>query len=179
MPLYSLDGRRPSLPAEGRYWIAPSACLIGDVRLGLDAGIWFGAVLRGDNEPLIIGARTNIQESCTLHTDMGAPLVIGDGCTVGHNVILHGCAIGDDSLIGMGSVVLNGARIGRGCLVGAGALVTEGKTFDDYSLIIGSPAKAMRTLGKEAIEEIRAGAARYVANWRRYAAGLKRIDGSD
>jgi carbonic anhydrase/acetyltransferase-like protein (isoleucine patch superfamily) len=176
MPIYALDGRRPTLPAEGRFWIAPSACLIGDVALGLDVGIWFGAVLRGDNEPIVIGARTNIQESCTLHTDMGSPLVIGEDCTIGHNVILHGCAVGDGSLIGMGAVVLNGARIGRGCLVGAGALVTEGKIFDDWSLIIGSPARATRTLEKDAAEGLRGSAAHYVDKWRRYAAGLKRID---
>ena len=176
MPIYALDGRRPTLPAEGRFWIAPSACLIGEVVLGLDVGIWFGAVLRGDNEPIVIGARTNIQESCTLHTDMGSPLAIGEDCTIGHNVILHGCAVGDGSLIGMGAVVLNGARIGRGRLVGAGALVTEGKTFDDCSLIIGSPAKATRTLEKDVAEGLRGSAAHYVDKWRRYAAGLKRID---
>jgi carbonic anhydrase/acetyltransferase-like protein (isoleucine patch superfamily) len=176
MPLYSLGGRRPTLPAEDRYWIAPNAHLIGDVRLGVDVGVWFGAVLRGDNEPITIGARTNIQESCTLHTDMGYPLVIGDDCTIGHNVTLHGCAIGEGSLIGMGAVVLNGARIGRGCLVGAGALVTEGKIFDDRSLIIGSPAKTTRTLGEDAVDSNRRSAAHYVENWRRYASGLKRID---
>jgi carbonic anhydrase/acetyltransferase-like protein (isoleucine patch superfamily) len=179
MPIYSLGGRRPTLPAEGRFWIAPSACLIGDVVVGLDVGIWFGAVLRGDNEPIVIGARTNIQESCTLHTDMGSPLAVGEDCTIGHNVILHGCAVGDGSLIGMGAVVLNGARIGRGSLVGAGALVTENKTFDDFSLIIGSPAKAARTMDRDAIEELRRSAAHYVGNWRRYASGLKRIDPAD
>ena len=148
MPLYSLNGRRPTLPPEGFFWIAPNASVIGDVVVGLDVGIWFGAVLRGDNEPINIGARTNIQESCTLHTDMGSPLAIGEECTIGHNVILHGCAIGEGSLIGMGAIVLNGARIGRGCLVGAGALVTEGKTFDDHSLIMGSPAKAIADAGQ-------------------------------
>ncbi len=176
MPIYSLDGHRPTLPAAGRFWIAPSASLIGDVVVGLDVGIWFGAVLRGDNEPIVVGARTNIQESCTLHTDMGSPLAIGEDCTIGHNVILHGCTIGDGSLIGMGAVVLNGARIGRGCLVGASALVTEGKTFADYSLIIGSPAKATRTLEKDAAEGLRRSAAHYVEKWRRFATGLKRID---
>ncbi len=125
MPLYALDGRRPALPPEGRYWIAPSACLIGDVSVGIDVGIWFGAVLRGDNEPIDIGARTNIQDFCTLHTDMGYPLSIGDDCTIGHNAILHGCVIGEGSLVGMGAVVLNGARIGRGCLVG-GARAGDG-----------------------------------------------------
>ena len=137
MPLYSLNGRRPTLPPDGFFWIAPNASVIGDVVVGLDVGIWFGAVLRGDNEPINIGARTNIQESCTLHTDMGFPLSIGEDCTIGHNAILHGCAIGEGSLIGMGAIVLNGARIGRGCLIGAGALVTEGKAFDDHSLIVG------------------------------------------
>ncbi|MGC9957546.1 gamma carbonic anhydrase family protein [Roseiarcus sp.] len=176
MPLYSLDGRRPTLPAEGRFWIAPTACLIGDVRVGIDVGIWFGAALRGDNEPIVIGARTNIQESCTLHTDMGSPLTIGEDCTIGHNVILHGCTIGEGSLIGMGSVVLNRARIGRGCLVGAGALVTEDKSFDDFSLIMGSPAKATRTLDKDAIAALRFSAAHYVENWRRFAKALKPID---
>jgi carbonic anhydrase/acetyltransferase-like protein (isoleucine patch superfamily) len=175
MPLYSLNGRRPSLPPEGSFWIAPNACVIGDVVIGRDVGIWFGAVLRGDNEPIVIGARTNIQESCTLHTDMGSPLTVGEDCTIGHNAILHGCTIGDGALVGMGAIVLNGAKIGRGCLVGAGALVTEGKTFDDYSLIKGSPARATATLDKEAVEQLRLSAAHYVANWRRFAAGLTLI----
>jgi carbonic anhydrase/acetyltransferase-like protein (isoleucine patch superfamily) len=176
MTLYSLDGRGPTLPEEGRFWIAPNACLIGDVVVGLDASIWFGSVLRGDNEPIVVGARSNIQESCTLHTDMGSPLSIGEECTIGHNVILHGCTIGEGSLIGMGAVVLNGARIGRGCLVGAGALVTGGKSFEDFSLIVGSPAKTARTLDKEAVEGLRRSAAHYVENWRRFARELKRIN---
>jgi carbonic anhydrase/acetyltransferase-like protein (isoleucine patch superfamily) len=176
MPLYSLRDRRPTLPAEGRFWIAPTASLIGDVRLGTDVGIWFGAVLRGDNEPIVVGARTNIQESCTLHTDMGSPLDIGEDCTIGHNVILHGCTIGDGSLIGMGSVVLNRARIGRGSLVGAGALVTEDKSFDDFSMIMGSPARAVRILKPDAVAALRGSAAHYVDNWRRYAKGLAPID---
>lgn len=177
MPLYSLEGRRPALPPEGRCWIAPSACLIGDVSVGIDSGIWFGAVLRGDNEPIAIGARTNIQDNCILHTDPGHPLSVGDDCTIGHAAILHGCAIGDGSLIGMGAVVLNGARIGRGCLVGARALVTEGKDFADHSLIVGAPAKATRALDGEALADLRRSAQRYVQNWRRYASGLKRVDG--
>ncbi len=176
MPLYSFEGRRPLLPPEGHCWFAPDANLIGDVRLGRDVGVWFGAVLRGDNEPIVVGARTNIQEHCTLHTDMGFPLEIGEDCTVGHNAILHGCAIGDGSLIGMGAVVLNGARISRGCLVGARALVTEGKSFPDHSLIVGSPAKATRTLDAAAIETLRRSAEDYVAKWRRFASGLKLID---
>ena len=177
MPIYALHGRRPTFPGEGRWWVAPNATLIGDVRLGDEAGIWFGAVLRGDNEPIVIGARSNIQENCVLHTDMGSPLTIGEDCTIGHGVTLHGCTIGDGALIGMGAVVLNGAKIGRGSLVGAGALVTEGKEFPDHSLIVGSPAKAVRTLDAQAIAAVRASAARYVENWRRYAAGLERIDG--
>jgi len=176
MPIYSLHGVGPALPAEGRYWIAPNASLIGDVRLGDDVGVWFGAVLRGDNDPIVIGARTNIQDLCMLHTDLGSPLTIGEDCTIGHNVTLHGCSIADGSLIGMGSVVLNGAKIGRGCLIGARALVTEGKEFPDHSLIIGSPAKAVRTLNAEAIAALPRSAAHYVENWRRYAAGLKRTD---
>jgi carbonic anhydrase/acetyltransferase-like protein (isoleucine patch superfamily) len=175
MPLYSLNGREPTLPPKGSFWIAPTASVIGNVVVGLDVGIWFGAVARGDNEPITIGARSNIQESCTLHTDMGSPLTIGEECTIGHNAILHGCTIGDGSLIGMGAIVLNGARIGRGCLVGAGALVTEGKTFDDHSLIMGSPARAMRPLNQEAIAMLRLSAAHYVANWRRFAEGMKPI----
>ena len=177
MPLYSLDGRRPQLPPEGQYWIAPNASLIGDVRLGRDVGVWFGAVLRGDNEPIVVGARTNIQDLCILHTDMGYPLEIGEDCTIGHNAILHGCAIGNGSLVGMGAVVLNGARIGRGCLIGARALVTEDKVFPDHSLIIGAPAKATRTLDAAAAEALRGSAQHYVDNWRRYAPGLKTIGG--
>jgi len=175
MPLYSLDRRQPTLPADGSFWIAPNASVIGDVVVGLDVSVWFGAVLRGDNEPINIGARSNIQESCTLHTDMGFPLSIGEECTIGHNVVLHGCVIGEGSLIGMGSIVLNGARIGRGCLVGAGALVTEDKAFDDHSLVMGSPARAVRALDDEAVAKLRQSAARYVGNWRRFAAGMKPI----
>ena len=176
MPLYSLDGRRPTLPAEGEFWIAPDAAVIGDVRLGRDVGVWFGAVLRGDNEPIVIGARSNIQDLSALHTDIGSPLEIGEDCTIGHHAILHGCIIGDGSLIGMGAVVLNGARIGRGCLVGARALLTEDKTFPDHSLIIGSPAKAVRTLDGAAIDDLRSSAAHYVQNWRRFASGLRLFD---
>ncbi len=175
MPIYALDERKPQLPPEGRYWIAPSACVIGDVVLHEDVGIWFGAVLRGDNERLSIGARSNIQESVTLHTDAGLPLNVGTDCTIGHNAILHSCHIGDRTLIGMGAIVLNGARIGRNCLVGAGALVTENKSFPDGSLIVGSPAKVMRPLDERTIAALQASADRYVANWRRFAAVLKQV----
>jgi carbonic anhydrase/acetyltransferase-like protein (isoleucine patch superfamily) len=146
--------------------------VIGDVVLGEDCGVWFGATLRGDNETISIGARSNIQEGCALHTDMGFPLEIGEECTIGHNAILHGCVIGDGALVGMGAIVLNGARIGSGCLVGAGAIVTEGKVFPEGSLIVGAPAKIMRALDGAAIAGLRKSAASYVANWRRFASGL-------
>jgi carbonic anhydrase/acetyltransferase-like protein (isoleucine patch superfamily) len=175
MSIYALQGRRPALPAEGRYWVAPNASVIGDVVLEEDCGIWFGATLRGDNERIAVGARSNIQEGSTLHTDIGFPLEIGEDCTIGHNAILHGCFIGAGSLIGMGAIVLNGARIGRGCLVGAGALVTEGKVFADRSLIVGSPAKAIRTLDEEAIVRLKASAAHYVERWREFARGMTEI----
>ena len=176
MAAYALDGHAPELPEPGRCWIAPSAHVIGRVRLGLDVGIWFGAVLRGDNELIDIGDRSNIQEGGMLHTDLGFPLTVGADVTVGHHAILHGCSVGDGSLVGMGATVLNGARIGEGCLVGANALVTEGKAFPDFSLIVGSPAKVVRTLDAAAVEKLRASAASYVANWRRYSAGLRRVD---
>ena len=177
MPIYALDDRKPQLPPEGRYWIAPNASVIGDVELGEDCGIWFGATLRGDNERIRIGARSNIQEGCTLHTDMGSPLVIGEDCTIGHNAILHGCVIGEGSLIGMGAILLNGVRLGRGCLVGAGALVTEGRSFPDGSLIVGSPATLKRELDAETQARLKASAASYVANARRYSAGLTELRG--
>jgi carbonic anhydrase/acetyltransferase-like protein (isoleucine patch superfamily) len=176
MPIYALGDRKPILPPAGRYWLAPNASVIGDVTLGEDCGIWFGACVRGDNERISIGARTNIQEGCTLHTDMGFPLGVGEDCTIGHNAILHGCEIGEGSLIGMGAIVLNGARIGRGCLVGAGALVTEGKTFPEGSLIVGSPARVMRALDSRTIAALLASAAHYVENGRRFAAGLVEIE---
>jgi carbonic anhydrase/acetyltransferase-like protein (isoleucine patch superfamily) len=175
MPIYSLEGHAPELPADGHFWIAPDAHVIGNVRLGEDVGIWFGATLRGDNELIVIGAGSNIQEGCVLHTDPGAPLTVGTGCTIGHKAILHGCTIGDNSLVGMGATILNRARIGANCLVGAGALVTEGKTFPDNSLIVGAPAKAIRVLDDEAIADLRRSAQHYVENWKRFSAGLKRI----
>ncbi|RFB81206.1 gamma carbonic anhydrase family protein [Methylovirgula sp. 4M-Z18] len=177
MPVYSLDDVSPKLPADGRYWIAPSAEVIGRVDLAEDVGIWFGAVLRGDNEWISVGARSNIQEHCVLHTDMGLPLQIGVDCTIGHRAILHGCTIGDGTLIGMGATVLNGAKIGAGCLVGANALVTEGKEFADGSLIVGAPAKAVRVLSRDDLQRLRLSAANYVRNWQRFAKGLKRLDG--
>src|SRR5829696_1745635 len=161
MPIYALDGHTPSLPEPGRFWIAPGAHVIGLVRLGADVGIWFGAVLRGDNEPIELGERSNIQEGAMLHADPGFPLVVGPDVTVGHHAILHGCTVGAGALIGMGATVLNGARIGAGCIVGANALLTENKEFPDNSLIVGAPAKAVRALDAAAAEKLRASAMHY------------------
>ena len=172
MTLYALADRRPLPPASGRYWIAPTACVIGDVALGDDCSVWFGAVLRGDNERIALGARSNVQDGATLHTDLGFPLDIGEDCTIGHNAILHGCTIGAGSLIGMGAIVLNGAKIGRGCLVGAGALITEGKEFPDNTMILGAPAKVARELSPEQAARMGAGAMSYVRNWQRFKAQL-------
>lgn len=175
MPLYELEGKRPAIdPAGG--WIAPSADVIGDVRLGADVSVWFGAVVRGDNTPILIGARSNIQEGAVLHSDPGAPLTIGTGCTIGHRAILHGCTIEDDVLIGMGAIILNRAVIGAGSIVGAGALVTEDKQFAPNSLIVGSPARIVRSLDARAAAMLQASAAHYVAKGQGCAAGLRRID---
>ena len=170
--IFALDGVQPEFEDRSSNWIAPDAVLIGRVRLGRDAGIWFGAVLRGDNEPIVIGAATNVQEHTVMHTDMGFPLTVGEGCTIGHRAMLHGCTIGDNSLVGMGAIILNGARIGANSLVGAGALVTEGKEFPERSLIVGAPAKAVRMLDDAAVERLKGSAAHYVENGRRFRAGL-------
>jgi carbonic anhydrase/acetyltransferase-like protein (isoleucine patch superfamily) len=175
MAVFELDGVAPEFPADGRYWIADTAAVIGRVRLKRDASVWFGSVLRGDNEWIELGQRSQIQDNATLHTDPGFPIVIGENCVIGHNVILHGCRIAGNSLVGMGAVVLNGAKIGRGCLIGANALVTEGKEFPDNSLIVGSPARAVRTLDDKAAAMILEGADIYVRRWQDYAKGLKRI----
>ena len=175
MPIYELDGQAPEFPADGKYFVAETAVIIGRVRLKSYANVWFGAVLRGDNEWIEIGERSDVQDNCTLHTDPGFPMVIGANSLVGHNVVLHGCTVGDNSLIGMGATVLNGAKIGKNSLVGAGALVTEGKTFPDNSLIVGAPARAIRTLDEKAVKMIAEGADIYVRRWQRYAKGLKRI----
>jgi carbonic anhydrase/acetyltransferase-like protein (isoleucine patch superfamily) len=173
--IYELDGVRPELPEDGKYWIAPTAAVVGKVRLKSDSSVWFGAVLRGDNEWIELGERSQIQDNATLHTDLGFPLVIGPDCVIGHNVILHGCTIGANCLIGMGAIVLNGAKIGANSLVGAGALVTEGKSFPEGSMIVGAPARAVRSLDDAAIKMIAGGADIYVRNHRRFAKGLKPI----
>ena len=175
MAIFELDGQAPELPADGRCWIAESASVIGRVRLKTDSSVWFGSVLRGDNEWIELGERSRIQDNSTLHTDPGFPIVIGDNCVIGHNVMLHGCTVGSGSLIGMGAIVLNGAKIGSNCLVGAGALVTEGKEFPDNSLIVGTPARAIRALDDKARDAIARGADIYVRRWQQYAKGLKRI----
>ncbi len=171
MTIYALENNQPELSSS--YWIAPDANVIGKVRLGADVGIWFGAVLRGDNELIDIGDRSNIQEHSILHTDRGFPLTVGADCTVGHRAILHGCTIGHGCLIGMGATLLNGAKIGAGSIVGANALVTENKEFPEGSLIVGSPAKLIRTLTDEDRAKIILSAENYVINWKRFQAGLK------
>lgn len=173
MALYELDGVAPQL-ADGT-WVADSAQVMGDVVLGENVSIWFGAVLRGDTEPLTIGRNSNVQDLSVLHADVGSPLTIGENVTIGHQVMLHGCTVGDNSLIGIQAVVLNNARIGRNSIVGAGSVVTEGKEFPDNSLIIGAPAKVVRTLDDAAVAKLRASAEHYVDNGRRFAKGLKKI----
>ena len=173
MAIFELDGQAPELPADGRWWIADSASVIGRVRLKTDSSVWFGSVLRGDNEWIELGERTQVQDNATLHTDPGFPIVIGHDCVIGHNVVLHGCMIGAGSLIGMGAILLNGAKVGRNCLVGAGALITERKEFPDNSLIVGAPARALRTVDKKTAEMILEGADIYVRRWKQYAKGLR------
>ncbi len=173
MAIYALDGKSPKL-AEGA-WVADSAQVIGEVELAENASIWFGAVLRGDTELMKIGRNSNIQDGSVLHADVGCPLIIGDNVTVGHQVMLHGCTVGDNSLIGIQAVVLNRAKIGKNCIVGAGSVVTEDKEFPDNSLIIGAPAKVVRTLDDAAAEKLRQSAEHYVENAHRFARGLRKI----
>jgi carbonic anhydrase/acetyltransferase-like protein (isoleucine patch superfamily) len=175
MPIYELDGQAPDLPPRGEYYVADDVVLIGRVRLKAGASIWFGSVLRGDNEWIEVGESANVQENCTLHTDPTFPLSIGAGCTIGHNVVLHGCTIGANSLVGMGAIVLNGAKVGANCLVGAGALITEGKQFADRSLIVGAPARVLRPLDDKMIADVTSAADVYFRRWQRYSKGLKRI----
>ena len=173
MAIYELDGAAPRIADSA--WVADSAQVMGNVELADDASVWFGAVIRGDTETIRIGRRSNIQDMSVLHADVGMPLTLGDDVTVGHKVMLHGCTIGDGSLIGIGAVVLNGAKIGKGCLVGAGSLVTEGKEFPDGSMILGSPAKVVRQLTPGQLEGLRLSALHYVSNAVRFRTGLKKV----
>lgn len=175
MALYSLGGVTPVTPGEGRLWIAPNATVLGNVALEDEASVWFGAVVRGDNEPIRIGARSNVQDGCVLHTDPGFPLTIEADCTIGHMVMLHGCSIGRGSLVGIGSIILNGAKIGEECLIGANTLISEGKDIPPRSMVLGSPGKIIRQLTDEDVARIHGSAQRYVANWKRYAAGFKPV----
>ena len=174
MALYELDGLTPQLADTA--WVADSAQVMGNVTLAADSSVWFGVTVRGDTETIAIGQGSNIQDGSVLHADVGMPLVVGENVTVGHKVMLHGCTIGDESLIGIGAIVLNGAKIGKNCLVGAGSLVTEGKAFPDGSMIMGSPAKAVRQLTPQQMEGLRMSARHYVDNAQRFRHTLKKID---
>jgi len=171
--IYDLGGDTPML--EEGVWVAPGAHVIGKVILRAQASVWFSVTIRGDNEPIEIGAGTNVQENCVLHTDMGYPLTVGRDCTIGHKAMLHGCTIGDETLIGMGATVLNGARIGKNCLIGAGALVTEGKEIPDGTLVLGAPGKVVRDLDAGAIQALQASAAHYRENAARFASDLTEV----
>ena len=173
MTVYALGDSKPQLPPEGEYWVAPSASVIGNVILHANASVWFGATLRGDNDPIVVGPDSNVQDGGVLHTDFGSPLTLGRGVTVGHNAMLHGCEVGDYSLIGIGAVVLNGVRIGRNCIIGANALITEGKVIPDNSLVMGQPGKVVRDRDPAHIAVLQMSAEHYVQNWKRFAAGLR------
>ncbi len=178
MPIYALDGVAPKIDSSVGF-VAPDAVLVGDVVVGADVGIWFGVVARGDIETITIGARSNVQENCVLHTDTGFPLTIGENVTIGHSAIVHGCTIGDNSLVGMGATILNGAQIGKNCLIGANALVTEGKVIPDNSMVLGAPGKVVREIDAAGVEALAASAERYVKNARRFASGMKPVSAVD
>jgi carbonic anhydrase/acetyltransferase-like protein (isoleucine patch superfamily) len=175
MPVYSLGAVAPQLPPEDEHWIAPSASVMGNVILKKNASVWWGATIRGDNDPITIGENSNIQDGSVLHTDTGVPLTIGANVTVGHLVMLHGCTIGDNSLIGIGSVILNGAKIGKNCLIGANVLITEGKEIPDNSLVMGAPGKVVREVSEHQAMILTASAHHYVENWKRYRRDLKEV----
>lgn len=176
MAIYALGDSCPELPEADQYWVADSAQVIGRVVLEPGASVWYGAIIRGDNDPITIGENSNVQDGAVLHTDEGIPLTVGKGVTIGHQAMLHGCTIGDGCLIGIGSTILNGAKIGRNCIIGAHALITEGKEIPDNSLVVGSPGRVMKTLGPDMAELLKASADHYVANWQRHKTGLRRID---
>ena len=173
MSVYALGGVAPEFPPQGEYWIAPNASVIGRVTLRRNASVWWSCVVRGDNEPIVIGENSNVQDGSVLHTDPGCPLTIGANVTIGHMVMLHGCTVGDGSLIGIGLIVLNRVRIGRKCLIGANTLLTEGKEIPDNSVVMGSPGKVVREVSDEQLEILKYSAAHYVENWRRFARELK------
>ncbi len=175
MAIYALNGVKPQLPEPGKYWIAPSASVIGDVTLEVLVSVWFGAVLRGDNEPIVVGEQSNVQDNCVLHTDIGFPLQIGRNVTIGHQATLHGCTVADGALIGMGATVLNGARIGRNAVIGAHALVPEGKEIPANVLVVGTPAKIVRTLPEEEAGRLSQLAEHYVGHLKRYHGGFEEI----
>ena len=175
MPIYNLGDKKPKLPADGSYWVAPNAHVIGNVILGNDVGIWFGSVLRGDNDVIQLGNQTNIQENTIIHVDPNTPVNIGNNCTIGHNAIIHGCKIGNNTLIGMGAIILNNAKIGNNCLVGAGALVTENKEFEDGSMIIGSPAKAIKKLSQDMINDMTRSSKHYVSNFKKFTQEMSEV----
>ena len=176
MPIYSLDGVVSKCRDASECWIAPTAVLIGQVRLKRDASVWFGAVLRADDELIEIGERSNVQDNCVFHVDPGYPLTLGDDCTIGHQAMLHGCTIGSNTLIGMCATVLNGARIGRNCLIGANSLIPENKVIPDNSLVMGAPGRVVREIDEAGVRSLTQAAALYVARWRRYARGLASQD---
>ena len=173
MNVYNLGAVGPTLPAEDEYWIAPNAVVLGSVVLKKNASIWFGATLRGDNDPITIGENSNVQDGSVLHTDPGVPLTVGSNVTVGHMAMLHGCSIGDNSLIGIGAIILNRTRIGKNCLIGAGALIGEGKEIPDNSLVMGSPGKVIREISEAQAEILRVSADGYVQLWKRYRAEFR------
>ncbi|MGH1422913.1 MAG: gamma carbonic anhydrase family protein [Hyphomonas sp.] len=176
MAVYELDGNCPELPGAGQYWVAESAQVMGKVILKANASVWYNSVVRGDTDPITIGENTNIQDGSVLHADVGSPLNIGDNVTVGHMVMLHGCTIGQNSLIGIGSTILNGAQIGRNCIIGAHALIPEGKIIPDNSLVMGAPGKVVKPVTEQMAAGIGMSAAHYVENWKRHQSSLKRID---
>ena len=175
MGIYQIGDKQPQFPPQGEYWIAPNATVLGDVILLKDASVWFGVVIRGDNDPITIGERSNIQDNSVLHTDEGVPLTIGADVTVGHKAMLHGCTVGDNSLIGIGATVLNRAVIGKNCIIGAHALIPEGKVIPDNSLVVGAPGRVNRQLGEAEAGLLKASAEHSVRNWKRYAAGLRAV----
>ena len=176
MAIFAIGDAQPTLPASGNFWVAPSAEVMGCVILKDNASVWYGSVVRGDNDPITIGDDSNVQDGAVLHTDIGWPLTIGRGVTIGHQAMLHGCTIGDYSLIGIGATILNGAKIGSNCVIGAHALIAEGKEIPDNSLVVGAPGRVIKTLGGDMRELLKASADHYVENWKRHKADVRQID---